>query len=406
MAKIAILGYGTVGSGVAEVIRTNNRSINSKAGEDVEIKYILDLRDFPGDPMESAIVHDFGIIANDPEIDVVVETMGGKGAAYEFTKRALSAGKSVCTSNKELVAEHGEELMELAGENNANYLFEASCGGTIPIIRPLNNAMTADEIEELVGIMNGTTNYILTKMTFEGADYAEVLSQAQALGYAEKDPTADVEGHDTCRKLAILSAIAFGMHVSYKDVKTEGITGIDSTDIEYADALGMKIKLVGMSKRIEGGITCMVCPMLISDRSPMYLVDDVFNAILVKGNMSGEVMFYGKGAGKLPTGSAVVADVVDLIKNKGRNIMAGQRDDELKVFPSGKMESRFFVRVEGDVESLDETISSAFGDVECVCLDGRDEFAFVTAAMTEDEFESAVSGIGNVVKMIRVRIEE
>ena len=257
MIQIAVLGYGTVGSGVVEVINTNHSSINKKAGEEINIKYVLDLRDFPGDPIQEKIVHDFDVILNDPEIKIVVEVMGGVEPAYTFTKKALLAGKSVCTSNKELVARHGAELLEIARERNINYLFEASCGGGIPIIRPLNSSLTADEIDEITGILNGTTNYILTEMAEKGSDFADVLKEAQNLGYAERNPEADVEGYDACRKIAILSSLAFGRQVDYEDIYTEGISKITATDIKYAKAMGQMIKLLAVSRKVDGSFYAM-----------------------------------------------------------------------------------------------------------------------------------------------------
>ena len=321
MIQIAVLGYGTVGSGVVEVINTNHDSINKRAENEINIKYVLDLRDFPGDPVEKVLVHDYEVIANDPEVDVVVEVMGGVEPAYTFTKRALEAGKSVCTSNKELVARHGTELLAIAKEHGANYLFEASCGGGIPIIRPLNSSLTADEIDEVTGILNGTTNYILSKMASDGSDFADVLKEAQRLGYAERNPEADVEGYDACRKIAILSSLAYGKEVNYEEVYTEGITKITAEDIKYATSMGTAIKLLATSRKVGDQYYAMVSPVMIDAKNPLYSVNGVFNAIFIHGNVLGDAMFYGSGAGKLPTASAVVADVVDCAKNKGRNII-------------------------------------------------------------------------------------
>ena len=319
MSKIAVLGYGTVGSGVVEVFRTNVESIAQKIGEPVEVRYVLDLREFPGDPVEDVLVHDYEIILQDPEIEVVVETMGGLNPAYPFTKAALEAGKSVCTSNKELVAEHGVELLEIAKEKNVNYFFEASCGGGIPIIRALNESLVADEVEGISGILNGTTNYILTKMTEEGLAFEDALREAQENGYAERDPRADIEGHDVQRKLAILSSIAYGAHVDYRDIPTEGIAKITQEDIQNAKAQGARIKLLAMS-RLEGEtVYAKVAPVLVMQDSPLYAVNDVYNAVLVRSNMLGESVFYGSGAGKLPTASAVAADVVQAVKSRGKH---------------------------------------------------------------------------------------
>lgn len=297
MINIAVLGYGTVGSGVVEVINTNHASINKRAGDEINIKYVLDLRDFPGDPVQEILVHDYEIIVNDPEVDIVVEVMGGIEPAYTFVKRALEAGKSVCTSNKALVAKHGPELMEIAEKQNINFLFEASCGGGIPIIRALNCSLTADEIDEVTGILNGTTNYMLYKMSTEGSAFDTVLKEAQGMGYAEADPTADVEGYDACRKIAILSSLAYGSFLNYEDIYTEGITKITPEDMAYAKELGMTIKLLATSRKIgEDSFYAMVAPFMIGPGNPLYSVNDVFNGIFVHGNVLGDAMFYGSGA--------------------------------------------------------------------------------------------------------------
>ena len=311
-----------MGSGVVEVINRNQESINKKAGEEINIKYVLDLRDFPGDPVQEKIVHDYEVIANDPEIKIVVEVMGGTNPAYTFVKRALESGKSVCTSNKELVAKHGVELIQIAKEKNCNFLFEASCGGGIPIIRVINSSLTGDEIDEVTGILNGTTNYMLYKMSTEGCEFDTVLKEAQQKGYAEADPTADVEGYDACRKIAILSSLAYERYFDFEDIYTEGITKITPEDMEYAAKLGRTIKLLGTSRRLADG-TCyaMVAPFMLGQNSPLYSVNDVFNAVFVHGNMLGDAMFYGSGAGKLPTASAVVGDIVDAAKHLHVNIV-------------------------------------------------------------------------------------
>lgn len=405
MINIAVLGYGTVGSGVVEVINTNHASINKKAGDEINIKYVLDLRDFPGDPVEKILVHDYEVIVNDPEVDIVVEVMGGVNPAYTFTKRALEAGKSVCTSNKELVAQHGTELMAIAKEKNINYLFEASCGGGIPIIRPLNSSLTADEIDEVTGILNGTTNYILSKMATEGSDFDEVLKDAQDKGYAERNPEADVEGYDACRKIAILSSLAYGSHIDYKDVYTEGITKITATDIKYAKHMGTSIKLLGTSKKVENGFYAMVSPVMINDQNPLYSVNGVFNAIFVHGNVLGDAMFYGSGAGKLPTASAVVADVVDCAKHLDRNIMMNWSSQSLELMSVDAVENRFFVRVKGSLTGDISEVEAVFGEVETVSLpDAPDEFAFVTQKMSESSFKEKAEKLGTVISRIRAWI--
>ncbi|MDE5950592.1 MAG: homoserine dehydrogenase, partial [Acetatifactor sp.] len=300
MIYVAVLGYGTVGSGVVEVIEKNKEMVNKKSAAELEIKYILDLRDFPGDPYEQKVVHDVNIILDDPDVTIVCETMGGVKPAYDFTRAALERGKSVCTSNKELVASHGPELLQIAREHSCNYLFEASVGGGIPIIRPLNYSLTAEKLEAITGILNGTTNYILTKMEREGADFAATLKKAQEKGYAERNPEADIEGYDACRKIAILSSLMTGQNVSYENIYTEGISKITADDFVYARAAGRSIKLLAMSKDTPEGTLAMVAPCMITPENPLYMVSGVFNAVCVRGNMLGDSMYYGKGAGKLP----------------------------------------------------------------------------------------------------------
>ncbi len=398
MIKIAILGYGTIGSGVVEVLNTNSESIAKRAGDGIEVKYILDLRDFPGDPMEDKVIHDYDVIANDPEVEVVVEAMGGVEPAYTFVKRALLAGKNVTTSNKALVAKHGAELIAIAKEQNINFLFEASVGGGIPIIRPLNSSLTADEIEEITGILNGTTNYILSKMTFEGLEFADVLKDAQSRGYAEADPTADVEGYDACRKIAILTSLVCGQQVDFEDIYTEGISKITADDIKYAKAMGLVIKLLATSRKTKEGYCAMVAPFMLSQQHPLYSVNDVFNAIFVHGNVLGDAMFYGSGAGKLPTASAVVADIVDIAKHLHKNILISWSSKKMDLVDKGRSESRFFVRSAEDKEK----VQSLFGEVEFVeAPQISGEVGFLTGKMSEEEFEKKADGL-NVIQRIRV----
>ena len=402
MVNIAVLGYGTVGSGVVEVINTNHESINKRAGQEINIKYVLDLRDFPGDPVQEVLVHDYEIIANDPEVDIVVEVMGGIEPAYTFVKRALESGKSVCTSNKALVAKHGPELMEIAKEKNINFLFEASCGGGIPIIRALNGSLTADEVDEITGILNGTTNYMMYKMATEGSDFDVVLKEAQQKGYAEADPTADVEGYDACRKIAILSSLAYGKFLNYENVYTEGITKITTEDMKYAKKMNMAIKLLASSKREGESFSAIVAPMLLSENHPLCNVNDVFNAVFVRGNMLGDAMFYGSGAGKLPTASAVVADVVDEAKNLHENIATNWSNEPMKLTPMEETEGRFFVRVKGVTEAQAE---AAFGKLQIVKVASLpDEFGFITECMKQKEYKEKISKLnGEVIAMIRVK---
>lgn len=398
MIQVAVLGYGTVGSGVVEVIEKNKAEINKKSGEELNVKYILDLRDFPGDPYEDKVVHDVNMILDDPEVKIICETMGGLKPAYDFTKKALSLGKSVCTSNKELVAAHGPELIRVAHENKCNYLFEASVGGGIPIIRPLNYSLTAEKIDAITGILNGTTNYILTKMDREGADFEAVLKEAQEKGYAERNPEADVEGYDACRKIAILSSLMCCKNVKYEEIYTEGITKITATDFVYARAMGRTIKLLAQSKEVDGKLFAMVAPFMISRDNPLYMVNDVFNAVCVHGNMLGDSMYYGKGAGKLPTASAVVSDVVDCARHIGKVIMCFWDDEDVKVSDVSEARRAFFVRV--DVAKEKESIDT-FKSVRVIEADVEGEFAFVTDVMSEKEFNEKADAVG-IISRIRM----
>jgi len=400
MVNVAVLGYGTIGSGVVEVLQTNTEVIAQRAGEEIAVKYILDLRDFPGDPNADKIVHDYDIIDKDEDVQVVVECMGGVEPAYTFVKRALLNGRSVATSNKELVAKHGAELIAIAHEKNINFLFEASVGGGIPIIRPLVQCLTADVIEEVSGILNGTTNYMLTRMKEEGISFEEALKEAQEKGYAELHPEADVEGYDACRKIAILSSLAFGQQVDFEDIYTEGITSITTEDIRYATAMNKSIKLLGNSWRVDGKIYAMVCPMLLDNAHPLSGVNDVFNAIFVRGNMVDETMFYGKGAGKLPTASAVAADVVDCVKHTGKNIKILWNPEKLTLSDLGDFERQYFVRMPADAEA--KAITAAFGAVEMVSVEGINEKAFITGVMKESAFNEAAEKVGHIINRIRL----
>lgn len=397
--KAAIMGYGTIGSGVYEVLDKNCKSVEKKAGEPIEVKYILDLREFPGSPVEKLVIHDVEQIVNDPEIGIVVETMGGTKPAYEFVKRCLLAGKHVVTSNKALVAAHGTELIRIAAEKNISFLFEASVGGGIPIIRPLNSCLTADEIEEITGIVNGTTNYMMTEMTEKGADFNEVLKDAQAKGYAEKDPTADVEGYDACRKIAILTSLVCGQQVDFEDIHTEGITKITPTDIKYAQAMGRAIKLLATSKKGPKGYTAIVAPFLLPASHPLYAVNGVFNAIFVHGNVLGDAMFYGSGAGKLPTASAVVADVVEMAKNLDKNIPIEWSSKKLELVDYKEWENRFFIRTTADKAAVERV----FGTVTYVQAEGvTGELGFVTEKISEADCEKKEAELGNILQKIRV----
>ena len=401
MVKVAVLGYGTVGSGIVEVIKTNQDMVNKKAGDEIDVKYILDLRDFPGDPYENLVVHDVEIILNDPEVLVIAEAMGGVEPAYTFTKRALSAGKSVCTSNKELVAKHGAELIELARTNKCNYMFEASVGGGIPIIRPLNASLTPERVDGITGILNGTTNYILTKMEKEGSDFDTVLKEAQDKGYAERNPEADVEGYDACRKIAILSSLIYGKNVDFEHIYTEGITKITTNDFAYAKKAGYTIKLLAMSKEVDGKYFAMVTPCMINDQNPLYFVNDVFNGILVHGNTLGNTMYYGAGAGKLPTASAVVSDIIDCVKHLGKTVFCFWDKEELQLSSMDDSVKRFFVRVK-DADFAKAKV--VFGDVEEIDAQIAGEKGFFTQAMSEKAFKEKSAQVGEIIS--RIRVEE
>ena len=393
MTKVAILGFGTVGSGVAEVLSKNSQGIARRSGGEIQVKYILDVRDFPDSPFKDCFVKDFSIIENDPEVDVVVETIGGAKVALEFTTRALKAGKSVVSSNKELVATHGYELLQLAKANGVSYLFEASVGGGIPILRPLTNCLAANEVEQITGILNGTTNYILTRMIKAGLTFEQALKEAQDNGYAEKDPTADVDGHDACRKICILSALACGQHVYPQQVPTQGIREVTLADVAYADSRGYKIKLLGRCLREpEGKVCAFVAPHLVPGDNPLSGVEDVFNAIAVTGNAVGDVMFYGRGAGKLPTASAVVADVIDIARDpkRDRGNQWGPGSEDL-VVSSDSLTSRWYVRAN---LSMDQA-RLACGEILPLARSGApaQEAAFLTQPMTYPQLMDRLAGV-------------
>ena len=397
MKNVAVMGYGTVGSGVVEVLMTNKDAIAKRVGEELNVKYVLDLRDFPGDPVQEIITHNFDDILNDEEVTVVAEVMGGIEPAYTFTKKCLLAGKSVCTSNKALVEKHGAELLAIAKEKNVNYLFEASVGGGIPIIRPLHSCLTADVIEEISGILNGTTNYMLTKMSAEGADYDEVLKDAQAKGYAERNPEADVEGHDAGRKIAILTSLVSGKKVDFEDLYCEGITKVTLADISYAKKLGLAIKLIATSKKQGDKYSIMVSPKMLGAAHPLYSVNDVFNAIFVKGNMLGDSMFYGSGAGKLPTASAVAGDIVEAAKVTS-NTGHFWTEEKLELADISTVENKFFVRTTASAEE----VKAVFGDVAVMDDVAEGEIGFVTEAMSEAAYAENAAKLSGIISMIRV----
>jgi len=404
MFNVAILGFGTVGSGVYEVIKENNALLKQKTGEDIAVKKILDIRDFPGSEWESLVVHDIKEIIEDNDIDAVVETMGGTSPAFEFVRDALLSGKHVTTSNKALVAAHGTELLKIAKEKNVNFFFEASVGGGIPIIRTLTESYAGEHFKEITGILNGTTNYILTKMDAEGEDFEKALSTAQELGYAERNPEADVKGHDTCRKIAILASLATGKEVNFEEIYTEGITKIDTTDFEYAKHMKLSIKLFGDSKFEDGMLYAFVAPVMVERDHPLYMVNDVFNGIMVEGNMLGKSMLYGSGAGKLPTASAVVADIIAITKNKDKNIPFGWVNEKQAVADMSETSHKYFVRFKGKDTQFINKCKETFKDAKEVYLDGKDEFALVTGLIKEKDFLMDLNNLGSVIKYIRTKI--
>ena len=397
MVNVAILGFGTVGSGVAEVMEENALSISHNALDELRVKRIVDVRDFPGNPFSSMVTRDFSEVENDPDIKIVVETIGGVGVAYDYTKRCLLAGKSVVTSNKELVATHGHELLSIAKEKNVNYLFEASVGGGIPIIRPITQCLTANEIDEVYGILNGTTNYILTQMVQGNVTFDQVLKDAQRLGYAEADPTADVEGYDAARKICILADLCFGKSVDPHVVNVQGIRGVSAEDVEYARRLGYKIKLLGRAYRLDSQhITAYVAPHLISKTSLLSNVDGVMNGIVVHGNALGEAMFYGAGAGKRPTASAVVADVIDAAKHmQARKYLGWDESQDGYVVDADDIKMRWYVRTGSGLQD----IGKAFGNLRLISYPGEypgagpNEYAFATEPITGREIKERLQSM-------------
>lgn len=397
MVKIAILGFGVVGSGTAEVLTENKKIIEERLGCEYSIKYILDLRDFPDSPFADLIVHDFNIILNDPEISIVAEMMGGSHPAYDFSLAALKAGKNVVTSNKEVVSNFGVELCAVAAENNVRYLFEASVGGGIPVIRPMINDLASNKITKICGILNGTTNYILTKMRDEGASFDSALSEAQKLGYAEANPSADVDGIDAARKITILAALASGKLVSPKTIYTEGITAISQNDTKAAEALGCSIKLIGQAHIAKNALLTFVSPAMVQKSCPLSRIDDVFNGILINANMVGEVMFYGPGAGKLPTASAVVADIIDIIANM---------DSDLKVISWNAADvadiASFddFAAKRVFISSKEMLFSEDVALIKSAELDGS--FAYMTSELTEHEVAELKASNTAITSVFRV----
>ncbi len=402
--QVAVMGFGTVGSGVVELILKNKKSITERCGQaSLDVKRILDIRDFSSHQLAELFTKDFNDILNDKEIEIVVETMGGVNPAFDFVSKSLEAGKSVVTSNKELVATKGYELLELAKKNNVNFLFEASVGGGIPVIRPINQCLAANEFEEVSGILNGTTNFILTKMIDEGMDFDEALKIAQANGYAERDPSADILGHDAARKICILASLCFGKHVYPDEVEAEGIVNISKEDVEYAKVWGGVIKLIGRAKKLESGkISATVGPCLIKNGCQLASVTDVFNAILVRGDAVGDVVFYGRGAGKFPTASAVVADVIDCAKHTDRRKLIGWEAAENDyVINPYEQSSELYVRVvANDYNSVVEKVKDTFSDAQILETNNKTEIAFITPLMCEKDARAMIDGLGVEIKNI------
>ncbi len=404
MIQIAILGFGVVGSGTAEVLTENKAIIEKKVGQPFSIKYILDLRDFPDSPFADKVIHDFNIIVSDPEVSLVAEMMGGSHPAYDFTKACLEAGKSVVTSNKEVVANFGTELLEIAKAHGVSYQFEASVGGGIPIIRPMNQDLSSNNITAVNGILNGTTNYILTKMEREGTPFAEVLKDAQKKGYAEANPTADVEGLDAARKIVILAAMAFGKRIDPNTIPCEGITKITVEDMETARELGYAIKLIGHTEKKDGKILCMVSPRLVPFSTPLSGVSDVFNGILLDADMVGQVMVYGPGAGKLPTASAVVADMIDIMEHTPAAINAPVWTDATPedVMDFGAYTCKNLVVINAPMSAADE-LSAVFGASQFYGNDGR--LAMITAEYSETAMAALLSKVAEAYPVItRIRV--
>ena len=405
MINVAIMGHGVVGSGVAEILNNFPDRVTEKAQEEINVKYILDLRDFDNLPYSDKFIKDFNLIVNDPEVQIVVEVMGGCTFAYDYVKACLLAGKSVCTSNKELVAAKGDELLDIALENNVNFLFEASVGGGIPVLRPMAQCLTANEITEVTGILNGTTNFILTKMINENMSFEDALKIAQELGYAEKDPTADIEGHDTCRKICILASLSFGKHVYPEQVKTEGITNVSIKDVDYAAQFNSVIKLVGRTRKLDNGqITANVYPALINKNNMLAGVTDVFNAVMVHGDAVGDVMFYGRGAGKFPTASAVVADVIDCAKHlSARKYLHWTKGDANYVADAAGDITRLFVIVKADdVAAAKAEIETKINLKSYIVNDKENEIAFLTENDIENTLVNQINSLNscNVVKTL------
>ena len=404
MINVSILGFGTVGSGVYQIINENNKELEASTGKKIRVKNILDSKRSINPEIADILAKDFEEIENDDEVSIVVETIGGTEAAYDFVKRSLLKGKNVVTSNKALVEMYGSELLRIAKEKDVSFLFEASVGGGIPVLRTIGDAFAGEVIKEIDGILNGTTNYILTCMTEDGQSFEEALLKAQELGYAERDPEADIEGHDTGRKIAILSSLACGKEVKFSDIYLEGISKIEKADLEYAKKMKMAIKLCGSATVDDNGdIAAYVCPMMLDRDNPLYMVKGVFNAILLEGNMIGRTMLYGSGAGKLPTASAVVSDILSIIKLGSNRLSIGWTEERAKVLPMEKTSHRYFVRLKDVDDKHVDRCRRAFADSEVIRLEGLDEFAILTGYIREKDFNLVSESLNDIIKYIRVR---
>lgn len=404
MIKAAVMGYGTIGSGVFEAVGENQAVIVEELGEELQITKILDLREFPGTPVETLVTHDFEEIVSDPEIRIVVETMGGTEPAYSFVKRCLLVGKHVVTSNKALVAAHGTELLEIAREKRVNFFFEAAVGGGIPVIRTLSTGYAGQVITEITGILNGTTNYILTRMEREGAAFLELLQEAQRLGYAERNPEADIEGHDTCRKIAILASLMTGREVNFEEIPVEGITKVDPLYFRYAAKLNASIKLVGSAVRADDGVSIRVFPMLLSTENPLYAVNGVYNGIVIKGNLLGTTMLYGSGAGMLPTASAVLTDMIEAAKHADENLPFGWHAGKQALKPQEEGCYRYLVRVRGGSELEKKRAAELFDNAELIEAAVDAEFALLTGRMQEKDYREAAVQLPEIIGMLRAEL--
>ncbi|MDR2589940.1 MAG: homoserine dehydrogenase [Oscillospiraceae bacterium] len=409
MIKVPVLGYGIVGSGVVSLLNKNAKHISKNAGQDIQVKYILDIKEFPNDPFEKLFVNDFETIIHDPEVTIVVEAIGGIGIAYDYTQRCLQAGKHVITSNKELVAEHGGELMRHAQERDVNFLFEASVGGGIPVIRPLVQCMTANIIGEIYGILNGTTNYILTNMEQNGTSFSDALLEAQQKGYAEADPTADIEGFDTCRKICILSSLAFGQHISPNQVPTEGIKNVKTSDMHYASTLGYEIKLLGRARAINDKAAVYVAPHLVNKDNLLSIVNYAMNGVVVRGNAVGDVVLCGAGAGKLPTASAVVADIIDAVKHLHTRRWIGWAQDNVNItIDPNQLESAWYIKTDASKEKVEHEFGTVLfaenKNKTPTTSVGKEynETAFITSVMSGNKVDELLSRSIKALSRFRV----